>query len=71
MTNLFYPGPCDAGYYCPGGQTGPDPAAFLCLAGHYCMEGSGTPEPCPNGTFSNMTGNTELANCNDCTPGDR
>ena len=63
------PGLCDAGYFCPGGQDVQDPAAFLCLTGHYCPQGSATPEPCPNGTFSNTTGNTQLPNCLDCTPG--
>ena len=67
--HCIYLGPCDPGYYCPGGQSGPAPPAFECLSGHYCIQGSGTPEPCPNGTFSNNTGNTELPNCNDCTPG--
>ena len=66
---FFFTGECDAGFYCPGGQDARDPALFSCTAGHYCLLGSANPEPCPNGTFSNTTGNYELANCLPCSPG--
>ena len=62
-------GMCDAGFYCPGGNIYRNPANFVCLSGHYCPVGSAAPTGCPNGTFTNMTGNTQLANCQSCTPG--
>ena len=62
-------GKCSAGYFCPSGQSRPDPPEFLCWAGYYCVEGRGTAEPCPSGTFSNSTGNTNVTNCKPCTPG--
>ena len=65
----LFAGECDAGYYCPGGQDSRDPLLFVCTAGHYCEVGSANHEPCPNGTYSNTTGNVELANCLSCTPG--
>ncbi|KAI8480901.1 hypothetical protein Bbelb_413740, partial [Branchiostoma belcheri] len=62
-------GPCDAGYYCDGGMSEPNPADRVCVPGHFCVQGSATPQPCPAGTFSNMSGNTEEDNCSPCTPG--
>ena len=64
-----FTGECDPGFYCPGGQDTRDPSLFVCTTGHYCEVGSANPEPCPNGTYSNTTGNVELANCHSCTPG--
>lgn len=62
-------GLCDAGYYCPPGQTEANPSAFECPAGYYCPEGSATFTACPIGTFSNSTGNTNVTDCKPCTPG--
>ncbi|XP_077985306.1 uncharacterized protein LOC144439946 [Glandiceps talaboti] len=60
---------CTAGYYCPGGNSRPDPPTTECPVGHYCELGTAVPTACPNGTYSNTTRNTELANCLSCTPG--
>lgn len=62
-------GLCQAGFYCPLGQIVKNPSLFICLPGHYCPEGSLIPIACPNGTFTNTSGNTELVNCLPCTPG--
>ncbi|XP_070551430.1 uncharacterized protein [Ptychodera flava] len=62
-------GECSAGYYCSGGNSRPDPPTAECPVGHYCEVGTSVPAACPNGTFSNTTRNTELANCLSCTPG--
>lgn len=70
LFSLFL-GNCQAGYYCPTGQTEANPAPFLCIAGHYCEEGSGTPTQCPIGTFSNATGNSNVTNCKPCTAGEK
>ena len=69
ITTFDFVGLCDASYYCPQGRDVATPAQFLCLAGHYCPQGSAVSQSCPNGTFSNTTGNMELANCIDCTSG--
>lgn len=60
---------CDKGYFCPSGQSVPNPVGFECWAGYYCPRGSATPTPCPMGTFSNSTGNTNMTDCRNCTPG--
>ncbi|RUS80924.1 hypothetical protein EGW08_011305, partial [Elysia chlorotica] len=62
-------GLCDAGFYCPGGDIQPDPPSTPCPSGQYCPLGSDTPTPCPAGTFSFTPGNTNLSNCDACTPG--
>ena len=49
--NVYPDGPCDAGYYCPGGQDTASPGGLLCLKGHFCVQGSVLPELCPNGTY--------------------
>lgn len=49
-------GLCNAGFYCPGAATQPDPPSTECPAGFYCDQGSATPTPCPAGTFSDTTG---------------
>ena len=60
---------CDAGYYCPGGDIQANPADTICPPGRYCIAGSCTPTPCPAGTFSNTSGNTQESDCNNCTAG--
>ena len=42
-------GPCDAGYYCDGGEILPNPTTGLCPPGYYCEQQSTTPTPCPAG----------------------
>jgi len=63
------PGDCDAGYYCPGGDSVPNPAATICTVGHYCPQGSPSPTPCPAGTYSNSLGLTQESDCQNCTAG--
>lgn len=60
---------CDAGYYCAGGSSDPRPPQGLCPPGHYCIEGSYLPEPCPIGTFSGVDQNSDVSECEPCTPG--
>ena len=71
-------GACDAGYYCTQGSFTPTPTGQInsagpigdrCPEGHWCPAQSSTPMPCPEGTFSNTTGNGAEADCLPCTPG--
>ena len=54
--------PCHAGHYCRPGANHSTPIeetfGDLCPAGYYCVEGTKAFEhtPCPNGTYSNITG---------------
>lgn len=48
-------GPCDPGFYCPGGQNSSRPAGLECPVSHYCPLNSSQPLPCSNGTFMNHT----------------
>lgn len=66
---LYRTGDCDAGYYCPGGDTVANPTDTICPRGRYCPQGSATPTPCPEGTFSNATGLTQESECTSCTAG--
>ena len=59
-------GPCEAGYYCPGGQNSSRPAEYGCIVGHYCPLNASEPIPCANGTYMNHTLATE---CYYCPPG--
>lgn len=62
-------GPCNAGYYCDGNATQPDPSHRVCPPGHYCELGSGSPTPCPAGTMSDVSGATNITSCIACTAG--
>jgi len=57
---------CSAGYYCPEGQTAPNPVAYQCTSPKYCPPGSGSPIECPPGFYNdeNVKGN-----CKDCPKG--
>lgn len=46
---------CDPGFYCPGGDSVPDPLATPCPIGLHCPQWSATPVPCDPGTYANMT----------------
>lgn len=46
-----------------------DVVGDTCPVGYYCPMGSSFPSACPPGTFSNSTGNTNLNDCQQCTPG--
>ena len=63
-----FSGNCSAGYYCSNASAVPD--QYICPPGHYCPEGTGVPFGCPNGTFYNVSGNTAVENCVDCTSGE-
>ncbi|XP_064159371.1 SCO-spondin [Anguilla rostrata] len=68
-------GPCQEGYYCPGGNASPQPHSDSageggpCPAGHYCPRGAAEPQPCPEGTFSNLTRLVSKDDCTPCSPG--
>ena len=44
---------CNAGFYCPYGQSRPDPPSFDCWKAYYCESGATSPQPCPSGTYQN------------------
>ncbi|XP_062603182.1 uncharacterized protein LOC134264959 [Saccostrea cucullata] len=60
-------GKCQPGYYCPPGSK--IATEIICTEGYYCGEGTQNPTPCPNGTYSNITGLMTAADCWNCTPG--
>lgn len=66
---------CDPGHYCLNGSSTRVPIgeAFgdLCPPGYYCPEATSAYEhfPCPNGTYSNYSGNSHSDNCTLCDGG--
>ncbi|XP_053729819.1 SCO-spondin isoform X1 [Synchiropus splendidus] len=66
-------GACGAGYYCLSGAWSPTPSdgetGDSCPEGHYCPQGSSSPLPCPEGYYSNTTGNSIPSDCLPCPPG--
>ena len=40
-----------------------------CPAGHYCIGGDYAPIPCPEGKYSDSTGNDKIEDCLPCPPG--
>lgn len=40
----------------------------ICPKGHYCENATVTPNPCPASTFSDVTGNIDISNCQPCLP---
>ncbi|XP_028320851.1 uncharacterized protein LOC114474630 [Gouania willdenowi] len=57
-------GLCQAGVYCPGGDTvGTGSEGGICPTAHYCPEASSTAVPCPAGTYTNLTGQSECSLC--------
>ena len=44
-------GLCTQGFYCPAGQTVPNPNSYPCPYGYYCVEGSSMPQLCDSGTY--------------------
>lgn len=67
ISGLSYPvGNCDAGFYCPGGNTVPNPVATLCPIGLHCPTGSAMPQPCLPGYFTNFS---QAADCLECIAG--
>ncbi|KAM4652057.1 LOW QUALITY PROTEIN: uncharacterized protein O3C94_014393 [Discoglossus pictus] len=63
-------GLCQAGFFCILGATSPRPQdginGDICPKRHFCPEGSSSPIPCPEGTYSNTTGQIT---CNLCPIG--
>lgn len=59
-------GPCDIGYYCPGGQDTPTPSLYACSPGHFCYEGSHNQTGCPSGDYQPHWGQGD---CDTCPPG--
>jgi len=55
------------GYYCPGGSD--NPTDIVCPAGHFCVQATESPEQCSSGYFSNATGLTSDAGCQECPGG--
>lgn len=45
-------GPCDEGYYCPGGQDTLSPSEYQCPQGFYCPQGSDEPLICARGELT-------------------
>ena len=61
---------CPASYYCSGGVADYT-VGYDCMKGHYCLPGttSATQYPCPEGTYSNRTGRSVVADCTRAGPG--
>lgn len=63
---------CPAGTTCLSGrQHPPDLLSDACIAGHYCLPGDldPNPRPCPEGTFSPLTGLKAVNECQSCPAG--
>lgn len=56
-------GPCEPGFFCPGGQNSSRPADFVCFVGHYCPLNSSQPLLCPSGMYMNHTMASECYIC--------
>ena len=54
---------CDPGFYCPEGQSVPNPVATPCPIGLHCPAGSSLPVPCNAGFYTNMTQAPECLSC--------
>ncbi|XP_075695378.1 uncharacterized protein LOC142661742 isoform X2 [Rhinoderma darwinii] len=78
MPGLAEPtGPCHSGYFCRLGSSSPRPeggiVGDICPSKHFCPEGSSDPIPCPEGTYSNSTGQSVCYICDSghtCLSGD-
>jgi hypothetical protein len=70
---LYFAGDCTAGYFCMNGSASATPTDGVtgqkCPEGHYCLLGTTDPTPCGLGTWSNSTGLSVLAECQDCLGG--
>ncbi|KAL2085398.1 hypothetical protein ACEWY4_018718 [Coilia grayii] len=56
-------GECSSGYFCPGGQSSPNPPQYVCRVGHLCQEGSVRGTPCPAGSYQAREGQSECVPC--------
>ena len=62
----LFAGPCDAGYYCPAGQSEPSPMEYNCTVGHHCPVGTPDSYKCAAGYYQDE----ELqSDCKDCPVG--
>ena len=62
---------CNAGFFCPGGQSSPVPAEYICPLGHFCVVGSPSPQPCLPGFHQSVEGSASCTTCpegNYCDP---
>ncbi|PIK41162.1 hypothetical protein BSL78_21986 [Apostichopus japonicus] len=62
---------CWGGYYCPPGQSSPNPSDYLCPIGVHCPNGSEIYQSCPSGSYANYSGAAECDTCPEgyyCTP---
>lgn len=66
-------GPCNAGYFCSVGADIPTPTdgftGDFCPCGHYCQLATNRPQPCPQGLYSNVSGNSAPSDCTPCKAG--
>ncbi|EDV28435.1 uncharacterized protein TRIADDRAFT_51343 [Trichoplax adhaerens] len=56
-------GKCDQGYYCPSGQSIPNPSQYQCPEGYYCSIGTATPQNCPRGQYQPQKGQSACVTC--------
>ncbi|XP_043532727.1 zonadhesin isoform X4 [Chiloscyllium plagiosum] len=59
-------GLCSAGYYCPRGQSVPEPLDYICSPGHFCPEGSSNQTSCAPGHYQPKWAKER---CEICPPG--
>ena len=63
---------CPEGSYCDIAETNPlDQITGTCLKGRYCPVNTEHKHQykCPKGTFNDQTGQTNVTDCKECTPG--
>jgi len=64
---------CDPGWYCTSGAKVSQPkdgvTGNICPPGKYCTLGTKLPQLCPQGRYSNNTGNKAESDCIQCTNG--
>ena len=64
---------CAAGFYCLEGSTVPNPTdgvvGNVCPLGKFCVAGTKAPEDCPEGTYGQVAGLQNAAQCNACPAG--
>jgi len=61
-SNFLHAQPCFQGFYCESGSTSPK-GAGLCPKGFVCPKGTAVPVPTSPGTFAEMEGTVQVAQC--------
>jgi len=56
---------CSGGFYCPGGQSSPNPAGYECMVGFMCPAGSSHPIKCSATTYQQSEQEEECEACPD------